>query len=120
MTTSILMTHTQSLNGFDLQVLRDYAVEAPWEWRIAFEQLLELATAGQEAESHLNDIDDLKDDANEARVHVKHCNASVQRFVEEIETLARANQLTKGDVDTLCSDIREAMNILTEAVGKPE
>lgn len=47
MTTSILMNQGGPLNDHDLQVLRDYAIEAPWEWRKVFERLI--AAADEEA-----------------------------------------------------------------------
>lgn len=33
MTTSVLSTHAHELTGHDIQCLRDFALEAPWEWK---------------------------------------------------------------------------------------
>ena len=44
MTTSLLMTNTREpLCANDLQVIRDFALESPWEWRVALESLVETA-----------------------------------------------------------------------------
>ena len=45
MTASILSHCSGELTRFDIQVLKDYALEAPWEWRKLFESLIELAEA---------------------------------------------------------------------------
>ncbi len=41
MTTSILSHLSQNLSGHDLQVLSDFALEAPYEWRKLLQALLE-------------------------------------------------------------------------------
>ncbi len=41
MTSSILVPHAGKRNGYDLQVLKDFALSAPWEWRKALEALIE-------------------------------------------------------------------------------
>lgn len=118
MTTTTLLTHTLGpLNEHDFQALRDFALEAPWEWRTAFEQLLELAKHGQESEAIEETITDLEVQQAEWHKALLTANMDVLKFMEQIETKARENKLTKGDVDTLCSGVREAMNILTAAVG---
>lgn len=40
MTTSMLLNQVGELNDYDLQVLRDYAIEAPTPWRNVFERLI--------------------------------------------------------------------------------
>lgn len=45
MTTALLSHRADNLSPFDLQVLKDFALEAPWEWRKAFDALIEIAEA---------------------------------------------------------------------------
>src|SRR6266571_5024209 len=62
MTTSILNTHTRGcLTDFDLQVLRDYALEAPWEWRMVLEQLIEDAKTAERVEESEDTVIELRD-----------------------------------------------------------
>jgi predicted RNase H-like nuclease (RuvC/YqgF family) len=42
-TTTILSNYASELRGIDLQALRDFALEAPWEWRKVLEALTDLA-----------------------------------------------------------------------------
>lgn len=121
MTTSVLLTSTpHTLNDNDLQTLRDYALEAPWEWRMAFEQLLELAELGFEVEDHIAQIENYEEAFDDAKKTIEQATTDVRRFVEQIEDKAHSNRLTKGDVDDLCSSIREQLNILTGAITKKE
>ena len=51
MTTSLLMTNTREpLCANDLQVIRDFALESPWNWRVALERLVEMAEDEAERE----------------------------------------------------------------------
>lgn len=67
MTTSLLMYQGGEFSDFDLQVLRDYALEAPWEWRKAFERLI--AAANEEAREEVLEaaLTDWKDRALKSR-----------------------------------------------------
>jgi exonuclease V gamma subunit len=67
MTTSLLMYHGGELSDFDLHVLSDYAIEAPWEWRKALERLIEAARREGDEEELEAQLDDWKGRALEAR-----------------------------------------------------
>lgn len=70
MTTSILVQHTDELNGYDLQVIRDFALEAPWEWRRALSAMA---------------------DAYESFDELKEAKAALEQLLEENE--GRATEL---------------------------
>ena len=55
MTTSVLSHCSGDLSGHDIQVLKDHAIEAPWEWRKALEALIE---ASQEADERVDKLDE--------------------------------------------------------------
>jgi hypothetical protein len=58
------------LNDFDLQVLRDYALEAPWEWRVTLERLIEAADEEAREEELEAKLDDWKGRALKARERI--------------------------------------------------
>lgn len=114
MTTSVLTTHIPgSLLEKDLQVLRDYALDAPYEWRMAFDELIEMAEHWFSTADELERIEKFK-------AAVKNVNLDVLKFVDTIETKSAENKLTKGDVRVLCTAIRGAMKTLTDAVEEKE
>lgn len=60
MTTAVLMTATRSdLTRYDLDVIRDFAREAPWEWRIALEALVEIAEKYDDQRDYADELDDM-------------------------------------------------------------
>jgi chromatin segregation and condensation protein Rec8/ScpA/Scc1 (kleisin family) len=75
-TTSVLMTHGRYFNNHDLQVLRDYALEAPWEWRMLFEQLADAAEDAEDVE-----------DAEELQAKVEAYEAQLKSAKERLDEI---------------------------------
>lgn len=71
MTTSRLSTHAFELTANDLQVLADYAIEAPHEWRLLLERVIEIVEAEHEyaelEQKHL----DLRDEHEDLKKALK-------------------------------------------------
>lgn len=86
MTTSILNTFTREFSEYDLQVLKDFALEAPYEWRLMFEQLIECANDSRSAQKVEDELNALKDSANKARTRL-------QVACEELDALIPENFL---------------------------
>lgn len=58
MTTSVLLNQMGELNEYDLQVLRDYALEAPKPWRNALNELI----AARERDWVAEDLEEERDE----------------------------------------------------------
>ncbi len=77
MTTSILNPCAGHLHGNDLQAVRDFALEAPYEWRKALEGLCDVAEEQKDVESLEADIGYLQEAGTDA---VKEIRAALEEF----------------------------------------
>lgn len=60
MTTAVLLTSTRSdLTQFDLDTIREFAREAPWEWKIALEELVDIAEKYDDQRDYSDELDNL-------------------------------------------------------------
>lgn len=83
MTTSVLLSHVGELNGHDLRVIRDFAIEAPEPWRNALSRLTEAAEAARDMESKVESVQETLDD-------MEHTVAeAVKKLKQTVETLKR-------------------------------
>jgi hypothetical protein len=85
-TTSVLTTFTRDgLNDHDLQVIRDYALEAPWEWRMALEALVEdgeqYLDEVREHEKLVKEYDTLQDSV---KSHIEYLTKCLATFTTEL------------------------------------
>ncbi len=120
MTTSVLNTHVRdSLCEHDLAVIRDFALEAPWEWRIALEELVDIATANDKVENErdaaLKRAEEAQDSYAELQKSVKAATDKVLQYVVKLETGRRNSNLTKGDIDTIAEGIRQGFESLVDS-----
>ncbi len=110
MTTSILSVHAGSLTGFDIQVLKDFALSAPYEWRRVFESLIALAEATEGLE--LKEIQDVVAQKEQLAEKVKILEESVEssdaklaKTEERLEGLVEAGEQLLADVKALQADV---------------
>ena len=113
MTTSVLTTQRGYLTEYDLQVIRDFAIEAPWEWRMALEALVE------DAAEHLEELDEheklMKDhDALQDSIssHVEYLKTRLEKLTSEMAAASSVGQMRaafatfKGDVNDSISALK--------------
>lgn len=81
MTTSLLHTHGRYLNDHDLQALRDYALEAPFAWRMALEQLIQYAEEGKEADKYEAERDEARARVRETRKTLDVLNGTLDQLI---------------------------------------
>lgn len=105
MTTSRLSTHAFELTSNDLQALRDYALEAPFEWRKALLALVEHAE-----EVPVDVLEDLRGRLEDAHEEIE---AQKNMFISEIDTLLAHLDITLG---TGPSELRSRVEQLRETV----
>ncbi len=116
MTTSQLSPCSSELTGSDLQALRDFALEAPYEWRVALEALVETAEFAQEDE----------DEQNDERYQLQTLREACQDAVKEVRTAVAAflfkDRKFRMAVDEteLNAAVEEALKDLEEAADPPE
>jgi hypothetical protein len=99
------MNQGGELNGYDLQVLRDYALEAPWEWRKTLERLIAAADEEAREEALEGQLVDWKTRALKAKEQITALLAKMPSVVTD------AKQLT---VDTAA--IEHIEEVLAEIV----
>lgn len=119
MTTSILQTFTRDgIGDQDLYVIRDFALEAPWEWRLALEQLVEIAFKSDRLETEIEkartDAQEIRKEFDELQTAVKLATQKMLRLVEKLEVGRREGNLTKGDIDNITEGIRAAFEQLVD------
>jgi hypothetical protein len=78
-TTSVLMSHVGYLNDHDLQVLRDFALEAPDPWRNALNNLISAADELYREQELKEEVDELAGALLRARLDVLKCAAELAR-----------------------------------------
>jgi hypothetical protein len=119
MTTSMLNTHVRdSLCEHDIQVLRDYALEAPWEWRVLFEELADIAEANDKVEKErdaaLTLAEESKETCKDLKAAVKNATEKMLKHVVKLEAGRLEGNLTKGDIDKITEGVREAFEDLRD------
>lgn len=122
MTTSTLKTFTPGgLYGSDVQALKDFALEAPVEWRHAFEELLDVY---EKVEKLTQEAEDAKatehltaEALKELQRDVKTAAHKMLHYVERLEAGRRNGDLTKGDLDIITQGVRAAFEQLVDASG---
>lgn len=80
MTTTIVSPCSGNLNDHDLQALRDYALEAPWEWRKLFDAIVETVESSEAA---------TEEAAESALAAEEKLAEAIADHTEEEETLKR-------------------------------
>ncbi len=109
MTTSFISQCAGDLRDNDLQALKDYALEAPWEWRKLFEALIEVvedegATTSEISKSAMTVSDAAIDLINAVRKELEDHKAALCRVYP------------KGAA--LCQSLDEAADAMEEALKK--
>lgn len=115
MTSSTLLTHGKYLNDHDLQVLRDYALEAPFEWRMALEQLIEAAHRDRDVEKFEADNENL-------RIIMKDSAREIEEaIVDFTQTIANAktNEDVQRGIEKLKTVVEETTKEMKEAAAAP-
>ena len=113
MTTSVLTTFVRGaeLTGHDLQVIKDYASDAPWEWRCALEGLVERAR---------HDPDELIARIDVLEAAAKGVVIGVRAQLQRIQDLSEENKLTKGELKKACKVADQMLKNLNETVTGEE
>jgi esterase/lipase len=115
MTTSVLMSHTRGLTDFDLQVVRDYALEAPWAWRLALEELVECAEQSDKVEDEAQEARAKEQETQEAHKELQAAvKAAMKQMLQHVEKLEKGGNLTKGEIDSITKGIRQAFDELED------
>ncbi len=94
MTTAVLSHRCDNLSPFDLQVLKDFALEAPWEWRKAFEALIEIAEAANGRSPE--EIDKLAAAEDEATKKLEAMQTVAELFLRDTRALLYETKLPTG------------------------
>lgn len=116
MTTSVLLTQSGELSDYDMQVLRDYAVEAPQPWRNALGQLI----AAQERDWTERDFHqkylDLKKQAREAIDKLQDLVLTAQHHAIDLNDGIDANVTVKqiNAAEKLATAVDEALTTLQD------
>ncbi len=113
MTTSVLSYQYGELNDYDLQVLRDFALEAPWNWRQMFNALLHIVDQDKDYEAELAALKGIRDDAVDAIADIKVGLATLRKAYNE-------GAITEADLATCEATINDNLENLTEALVKEE
>lgn len=92
MTTSVLQACGE-LNEFDLQVIQDYAIEAPSPWRNALEQLVAAQKRDWVSKDQEEEIDELKAERKAATEKMQDLALGLERLV------ISAEEIRSGTVD---------------------
>lgn len=108
MTTSRLSPCIAELTGQDFQALRDFAIEAPWEWRQALQALCAAAEEQSDVEVVQTELDDTHAAVRDA---VKEIKAAFERREGADEPIWVADCLK-----TLKAEVNSILETLTEAV----
>lgn len=133
MTTSVLMTHTRGyVSDNDLQVIRDFALEAPWEWRVALEGLVQaavefdkVADEAEKAKTNERELTEAHRDLERKHAQLKkkieNAIGKMRRHIDKLQEGRRNNNLTKGELDTITAGLQTGFDALAEEVeASPE
>ncbi len=112
MTSSILSYRGGTLTGQDIQVLKDFALSAPYEWRKVFEALIAVAEATQGIE--LEELAGLE-------LRLTNLTEEVEIQKEKVESLEANNDKLESQVidykDAGEKMLGEVRKLAVEAVG---
>lgn len=86
-TTSRLSTHAFELTANDLQVLKDYALEAPHEWRLLLERLIEVAEDEHDYDELDIELQDLRDEHDDLKKAAKEAYETAQKHFKTFHKL---------------------------------
>lgn len=112
-TTSILSPFASNLSRADLQTLKDFALEAPFEWRRTFEELIDLAETlagyevddvtemATETEKLKTELEELKDEIKDEREAIAPLRTSGLLLVKQVGVLLRTLQKELGNLGKL-------------------
>lgn len=114
MTTSLLLCQTRYVNGYDLQVLRDYALEAPWNWRVLFETLLEEVEHARRQEDYEERTEELEALVNETRKKLDSISAELHALLPNDVDGANTPWITKAVINGSVKTLRERLTSLQE------
>lgn len=121
MTTSVLNTFTSGpLNDFDLQVLRDYALEAPEPWRHAFDRLIAAAEEQFREEELLAEIAELKEKMKTARGEVLSLVLACQaELAKNAPSLTELVEKVSDQLESLADDLEPPVKAEKKMEVKP-
>lgn len=109
-----LTTHTRGyLSDHDLDVLRDYALEAPWEWRMALEELVDAAKQHYDSADLLERIDELQDSSTRS---IETVRVALESFHKKFQ----AGKMKVGDIDEMTAGIRASLTGLENVIKGEE
>lgn len=97
----------------NLQSLRDFALEAPYDWRKQLEELIELKEAGVEVDDIESDLDSVKD---AARGTIKSIKASLADLMK----LGEGVTLRREDLDDYEKEVNSAQKDLEDEIDPPQ
>ncbi len=117
MTTSKLNTFTREFSDFDLQVLKDFALEAPYEWRLMFDQLIECADDSRKIDKVQEELDALKDSANKARMRLQTACEELDRLIPQ-NFVNITQTYTLDELKRLFTSLEELHTKFIEAKGE--
>ncbi len=109
MTTSVLLSHVGELNGHDLLILKDFAIEAPEPWRNAIDRLVE-ATVNEEAsekraEAAEESFKDAKQTMEETALKMKKTLEKLRRTFEQAVITESALASFEGEMSELIKEL---------------
>jgi len=112
MTTSILSHLSGDLRGVDIQTLKDYALEAPYEWRKLFESIIDILEAVDGMD--IDDIREMSQEKADLEEELEELKESTKEAAESLERLKVASLVAvkqvKAQVTKLQLSVREVSN----------
>jgi hypothetical protein len=116
MTTSVLTYQSGELNGFDAQVLRDFALEAPWNWKNALEQLVDVAEKVEDAVDRAEDAEYRAEDAEynlaDAKTTMKATAGKIQNRIGELRKVFEQAAVTEEVFVSFEADMKDLLGEL--------
>lgn len=122
MTTAVLKTFVPGgLYDHDIQTLKDFAIEAPYEWRCALQELISTYEIADKAVEEKKVAEELaKEKVEELKTleeAFKAQQGQMLKLVEKLESGRRNGNLTKGDIDIITTGMRNAFEKMRDATG---
>jgi len=112
MTTSILSHLSAELHPNDLQTLKDFALDAPWEWQQALRALVEIAEQAQ-------DHEDAKDEAEGELANLREKAKDVIKEIKaEMETFYTTGFAAQDRID-FASAVNKSLDTLDKGSDEP-
>jgi hypothetical protein len=100
-TTSKLLSNTPEINEHDLQVVKDYALEAPWEWRMVLEAMVSIAEKHLYDDDLLGRIDELEAALRVAAMKIENVVIAVNNAKDLPKEVAAADAKIKEIVEEM-------------------